>query len=227
MPTYVDLTNINEISHVPNFFHKVTSVAWCLSFPLDICPMTTILEHAWENGVDFISFLNHVKSLHQLDRVTGNIQTAELLAYSKLNEKRMDRILKHGKCNATSEVKKSKRWLVITEGWCGDSAQITPYLYLFSQQNDAEIRVVLRDDNPAVMDLFLTHGSRSIPIIVMLDDHNQVVAQWGPRPLVLSDLVKGWKEQGLTKEEFNPLIHKWYADDKGNSCIQEWEALLR
>lgn len=204
----------------------MTDVALSRLIPLDICNMTSILEQAWQNGADFITFLNQVKSLHQLDKVTGNTQTPELLAYSQLNEKRMDRILKHGKINSSIKVKKSKRWLVITEGWCGDSAQIAPHLYLFSQQQGAQMRIVLRDENPAVMDMFLTNGSRSIPIVIMMDDQNQVVAQWGPRPLTLSNLVKAWKEQGLSKDEFNPLIHKWYANDKGQTCIQEWEALL-
>jgi hypothetical protein len=138
----------------------------------------------------------------------------------------MDRILKHGHCDWSQVQVKAKKWLVITEGWCGDSAQITPYLYLCAQQCGAELRVVLRDENPEIMDLFLTNGTRSIPIIVFVDAEGAVVGQWGPRPQILAGLVKDWKEQGLTKETFNPLIHKWYADDKGQACMHEWRALI-
>ena len=194
---------------------------------LEICKMNEIIAQAWKSGMDFHAFIGQIKALHAQQKVTGLVQTPELLAYSMLNEKRMDRILKHGTIETTTTDAKVKKLMLITEGWCGDSAQISPYLYLWSTKLGKEVRVVLRDEHPACMDLFLTNGTHSIPIVVFLNEEDEVLAQWGPRPKALIQLIKGWKEQGMTKEEFNPLIHKWYADDKGLSCVQEWEYIIQ
>ncbi len=192
-----------------------------------LCAMKEIMEHSWQSGMSFPQFLQAVKSLHAENKVTGHQQTAALLEYSRLNEKRMDRIIKHGSVEVEHNTASSAKWLVITEGWCGDSAQITPYLYHLSLRLNSEMRVILRDDHPEVMDMFLTNGTRSIPIIVFLNDRYEAIHRWGPRPASLVQLIQGWKEQGLTKDEFNPMIHKWYAEDKGVSCVQEWLNLLQ
>lgn len=227
MPTYVDITNIKEIIELPNIFSNVTFVSVFYFKTYDLCAMKEIIVQSWQAGVSFLQFLDHVKSLHLEKKVTGHQQNQALLEYSQLNERRMDRILKHGTVEVEQKKISSSKWLVITEGWCGDSAQITPYLYHLSLKLGAEMRVILRDDHPDFMDLFLTNGTRSIPIIVFLNDQYEVIQHWGPRPLTLVELIKGWKEQGLTKEAFNPMIHKWYADDKGASCVQEWLHLLQ
>ena len=43
-----------------------------------------------------------------------------------------------------------------------------------------ELRVILRDANPEVMDQYLTNGSRSIPIVIALDENFQEMGHWGP-----------------------------------------------
>jgi hypothetical protein len=189
--------------------------------------MQKIINEAWENALNIESFLSKIKSLHSQGKVTGSTQTPELLEYSLLNEKRMERILKHNSIHSNLLPHQTSRWMVITEGWCGDSAQILPYLHKFADLQRTELKVVLRDEQDELMNLFLTNGTRSIPIVVFMNENNEVRHQWGPRPSILAEWVKKWKAEGLTKEEFNPLIHKWYADDKGETCIKEWESLLQ
>lgn len=47
-----------------------------------------------------------------------------------------------------------------------------------------ELRIILRDKYPEVMDAFLTDGkSRSIPKVIVLDAQTlEVLGEWGPRP---------------------------------------------
>lgn len=62
---------------------------------------------------------------------------------------------------------------MITEGWCGDAAQILPFINKISELNEKiELKLVLRDQHPEVMDEFLTDGSRSIPKVVVLNKEN-------------------------------------------------------
>ncbi|MCK4246628.1 thioredoxin family protein, partial [Candidatus Bipolaricaulota bacterium] len=76
-----------------------------------------------------------------------------------------------------------QRVLVITEPWCGDSLAILPVVIkLFQEAGNGEIRIVLRDQNPELIDRYLTHGGRAIPIVVFLDENFEERFHWGPRP---------------------------------------------
>ncbi|MBM3428717.1 MAG: thioredoxin family protein, partial [Bacteroidetes bacterium] len=88
-----------------------------------------------------------------------------------------------------------------------------------------ELRIVGRDDNESLMDQYLTNGSRSIPIMIGLDNQFKEVFRWGPRPTILAEKIKDWKESGLEKKEMGLLMHQWYTENKGQSVWQEWEAM--
>jgi len=163
--------------------------------------------------------------LHAQDKVTGPNQSADLLAYSILNEQRMSRIDKHGLLPDLSQAKEANKILVITEGWCGDSAQILPYMQKWAVAKGHELRIVIRDENLDLMDQFLSNGARAVPMFIFLNQNFDVVARWGARPEILQNMVTNWKAEGLLKETFITMIHKWYADDKGKACIEEWERL--
>ena len=45
-----------------------------------------------------------------------------------------------------------------------------------------ELRMLRRDQHPEVMDRYLTNGSRSIPIVIVLDEEFRELGHWGPRP---------------------------------------------
>jgi hypothetical protein len=184
------------------------------------------LQQYWEKGISFQDFLDQINLLHQENKVTGHTQNQELLDYSLLNEHRMNRIIKQGKQYPINGTKAGlNRILVITEGWCGDSAQTLPFIFKWSSLQKVELRIVGRDDYPELMDQFLTNGSRSIPVMIGLNDNFNVLFQWGPRPSELVVKMEEWKGQGIVKPELGQLMHQWYAKNAGESAWTEWEQL--
>lgn len=168
-------------------------------------------------------------------RTTGPNQSDALLHYAKLNEQRMSRLDKTVQLlpELTTELARLQGqyvWLVITEGWCGDAAQLVPVIDTLARASGGHLvtRYLLRDENPDLMDRYLTGGSRSIPKLVVLDANSLMeVAQWGPRPAEAQQLLLTLKAAGATHEQYAERIHAWYAKDKTRSTQLELLALLR
>ena len=122
------------------------------------------------------------------------------------------------------------RWLIIAEGWCGDAAQLVPAFEAVARasQGRIETRYLLRDDNPPLTGRYLTHGTRSIPKLLMLHaDTLAEVAVWGPRPQAAQALVRRFRAEGQTMQEFGPELHRWYTHDKTLSTQRELLALVQ
>ncbi len=116
--------------------------------------------------------------------------------------------------------------LVIAEDWCGDASNVVPVLAkLGDVAPSIEVRIVDRDDNLELMDRYLTNGTRSIPIAILLDQEFNEIGHWGPRPSELQQWVMDNKDQ-IPKEERYPLVRRWYAKDKGESTLRELLELL-
>lgn len=114
-----------------------------------------------------------------------------------------------------------RRLLVIAEGWCGDASNTVPIIAkLVDSVPGLELRVILRDANPDVMNQYLTNGSRSIPIVIALDEEFQEIGHWGPRPSELQAWVTA-NRATMPKPELYPLIRKWYARDRGETTLRE------
>jgi hypothetical protein len=113
--------------------------------------------------------------------------------------------------------------MVITEDWCGDSAQNLPiFASLASLNKNIDLRIVLRDENPDIMNHYLTNGiSRSIPILVVFDKSGNELFRWGPRPEEARELVDELKSQGYEKKEFLEKLHLWYARNRGKNTETE------
>lgn len=114
-----------------------------------------------------------------------------------------------------------RKLLVIAEDWCGDASNIVPIIAKFANSvAGLELRVILRDQNPQVMDQYLTNGARSIPIVIALDESYQQIGHWGPRPTELQAWVMA--NRGIMpKAELYPQVRKWYARDRGESTLRE------
>lgn len=116
---------------------------------------------------------------------------------------------------------KKLRLLVIAEDWCGDASNTIPFLAKWADQTPGiELRIVRRDEHPEVMNRYLTNGSRSIPIVIVLDDEFRELGYWGPRPGVLQEWVMQNKGT-VPKAELYPQIRKWYARDRGETTLRE------
>ncbi|HET8529862.1 MAG TPA: thioredoxin family protein [Methylomirabilota bacterium] len=71
------------------------------------------------------------------------------------------------------------RILVITEDWCPDSLRTIPVLArLVDGLPHVEMRVLLRDANPDVMDQYLKRGQfRAIPVFAVFDEEMNEVGR--------------------------------------------------
>jgi hypothetical protein len=114
-----------------------------------------------------------------------------------------------------------RRLLVIAEDWCGDASNTIPIVAkLVDQVPGLELRVLRRDENPAVMDRYLTSGSRSIPVVIALDEEYRELGHWGPRPRELQAWVMA-NRGTVPKAELYPKVRRWYARDHGESTLRE------
>jgi hypothetical protein len=115
-------------------------------------------------------------------------------------------------------------WLVISEGWCGDAAQILPIIHKMAEESGKiELKIVLRDENEDLMNLFLTNKAKAIPIVIVIDKQTgDVMGNWGPRPKGAADFIKNYKKEfGAIDETAKTDLQLWYLHDKGLSTQQE------
>jgi hypothetical protein len=167
-------------------------------------------------------------------RTTGPVQTDDYIAYTKLNLARWRRVGKTMELlpEALDVLRASKplTWLIISEPWCGDAAQVLPVLATMAAHiPGADVRIVLRDEHPELMDRYLTNGGRSIPKLIAFDRSTGTERfSWGPRPLEAQELVLELRarHQGDWKAAAEEL-HRWYHADATRSTQREILALLR
>jgi hypothetical protein len=114
-----------------------------------------------------------------------------------------------------------RRFLVIAEDWCGDASNTIPMLAKWVAHTPGlELRIIRRDQHPAVMDRYLTNDARAIPIVIVLDGTNRELGHWGPRPAELQEWVLANRDL-IPKQELYPQVRRWYATDRGVSALCE------
>ena len=191
--------------------------------------MKEIIENSLKKTISYADYRALVSNLLADGKATGPEQSEALTNYSLLNDRRMKRLDKTIKISEETiqeyqNIKEPQTWLVITEGWCGDAAQNLPVLDKIAAVTDKiDLKIVLRDENLALMDLFLTNGGRSIPKLIALDKDNNVLNTWGPRPTVATKLVADYKEtHGSLDAQFKQDLQVWYNKDKGQSVQEDF-----
>jgi hypothetical protein len=113
------------------------------------------------------------------------------------------------------------RLLVLAEDWCGDASNTVPFLARWASQTPGvELRILRRDEHPEVMNRYLSNGSRSIPIVIVLDEDFEELGHWGPRPIALQKWVME-NRGSMPKAELYPQVRKWYAKDRGETTLRE------
>lgn len=179
-----------------------------------------------------LSYEEYLSRLEKIAAVADPLSLPEndrqYFPYYRLNYQRTRRIHKSYRpseqlTRILSSIRERQLWLVITEPWCGDSAQILPYISEMARVNDKiELRVISRDEHPEVMDRYLTNGKRAIPKLVAFDRNGGELFTWGPRPEEAAEVYRQALEAGLEKAEINAKLHLWYGRNRGRALDKEF-----
>lgn len=188
-----------------------------------------------ENAFTYDEYRELIDKLLRQDKTTGENHSESMLHYTKMNVHRMKRLdkqidLKEELIHKLENLDRSLTWLILTEGWCGDAAQVIPVIQKMADQTKMiQTRYILRDEHLDIMDQFLTDGrARSIPKLICLDSKTlEILGEWGPRPDEAQYLFKKMKDNHeYTSQERAEKLHKWYADDKTESVQDEFIPLI-
>ncbi len=195
--------------------------------------IASVIKEALPQGISYDAYRELVSGLAEAGDTTGE-KTESYIGYTLLNNRRMKRWDKTLKLSDDQKktiegLDRKLIWLVLTESWCGDAAPTVPAMNKIANQNqNIEMKILLRDEHPKLMDHFLTNGARSIPKLIMLNANTlEVIGEWGPRPAVAARLVVDYKqEHGQLTAEFREELQNWYNKDKGQETLKELIALL-
>ena len=196
----------------------------------------TITPELIQGSFTYTQYRSFINDLLAQGKTTGTNHSEAMINYTKMNVRRMDRWDKTAVVSAElqekiAQIEVAQTWLVLTEAWCGDAAQSIPFMVKAASYSPLiDIRFILRDEHPSVMDAYLTNGGRSIPKLVALKNENlEELFTWGPRPQVLQQQYLAYREdpKGVSQEEFIESIHLWYAKDKNANIDAEFLTLIR
>ena len=165
-----------------------------------------LLRDAWDRAITFDVFLD--VAIHNRDL------WRDLTRRSTLPQELVPRL---------RTLRGRYRFLVLLEDWCGDAVNSAPYMVALSAGlPGSELRVLHRDRNPEIMDMYLSpRGARAIPVCIVLDDQFRDACWWGSRPTELQTWVMSPAAQALPKDERYKQIRAWYARDRGRSMLDE------
>ena len=196
--------------------------------------MKEIIKTALINSCSYNEYRKIISDLLIEGESSGAIQSEDLTHYSSLNETRMNRLDKTIKISddillKLQSLKNESIWLVISEGWCGDAAQLLPiFNKMVEVSAKIEMKIVFRDENKELMNLYLTNGAKAIPKLIILDKNTlHVQANWGPRPKGAIELIQNYKEKfGVIDDTIKAELQIWYLRDKGLSTQKEIMELM-
>jgi hypothetical protein len=190
-------------------------------------------EHI-KKAIHFPEFLLLNQSLLLEGKTTGLTQTEEYVEFGRLNVARMQRLMKtvvlKGELNdVLSRLSIPHTLIVITEGWCGDSAQIVPVLeHIRLACPYLDVVFLMRDENPQLMDQFLTKGARSIPKVVCEEQTSvEVKMEWGQLPFELQAALNALIAQQVTHAEKSLFVQNWYNQNKTQAIQSEIMRLVQ
>jgi hypothetical protein len=182
-------------------------------------------------GMDSKTYLELFTKQADKPNIQGELATKKYEAL-KLNFQRTSRLEKYfipsnELISLVNSIEHPQTWIIITELWCGDSAQSIPIITKAALLNDKiNLRIILRDENPEIMDQYLTNGSRSVPKLIVFDDKNNELFQWGPRPTEAQNLFQKLKSENLERSEINKQLQLWYGRNRGKDVEKELIELL-
>ncbi|HXB93583.1 MAG TPA: thioredoxin family protein [Puia sp.] len=186
-----------------------------------------------QKAIPYKAYKQLIDDLLSRGRTTGPDQSEAFIHYTQLNQQRMHRLDKTILLlpSVTSMMKAitiPQIWLVLTEAWCGDAAQSIPVMNALAELNPLiSLRLLLRDENPGLMDHYLTNGvARSIPKLIGIDGVTmEELFNWGPRPSVLQELFYKMRAEGMEYHQIKEELQRWYNKDRTIFIQEELAAL--
>ena len=177
----------------------------------------------FEKGISYEAYNN----AFQAETEDGTSKYAKYLPQNWQRQSRLDRKYKLPiEFQSLLGSTQNKKWLVISEHWCGDASQINPIINRIAEESNGkiELRFVYRDENEELIDAHLTDGrSRSIPILIELNEDYEVLQTYGPRPEEAQKLVL---EILAEKGSYTIPLHTWYAKDKQKALTRDFLKFL-
>lgn len=191
------------------------------------------IVNALNSAINYKVYSEQMTHFFESKSTSGADQSEGLIEYTALNYQRMKRLDKTIKVDDTQikefqKLNKEINWLIITEAWCGDAAQVIPVLNKMAEATKTiKIKLAYRDQHPQLMDMFLTNGARSIPKLIALDRNQNILYTWGPRPAEATKMVNDFKiKNGSLTTQFKQDLQIWYNKNKGQGVIQDQLLLL-
>lgn len=181
----------------------------------------------FEKGISYDKYMQEFELAVAEKRTSGPNQGEMYVHYTMLNLHRSNRLFKHTEILeelslVVNAYTKKLNVIVLSEFWCGDAAQNVPVIAkVLSISENAEMRILFRDENLELMDKFLTNGGRSIPKVILLDENFNLVGSWGPRPALAQEEMARLKAENSDFEVIIEGIQKWYNNDKSLSLQRE------
>ncbi|MFQ5865719.1 MAG: thioredoxin family protein [bacterium] len=153
-------------------------------------------QQQFEQGLTFTDYLSRIEKNKQLHR--------RVYDETQISEKDVHFYRGLGPMNV----------MVIAEDWCPDVVHNLPIVAkIVDHTPNLTLRIFFRDQNPALMDQYLTNGNRAIPVVVFFDQKFNEVARWVRRPTKAQvwldkEVLKGRKFQDIPKSELVGLEDK-------------------
>ena len=184
------------------------------------------MKNLWENAISYEQYLKDTEAKIVELSTSSDENDKTYHHYYQLGLTRMQRVDKTYKPQEELLEKLNSKnfkgkFLIISEGWCGDAAMIIPVIQHFFHGRN-EMKITYRDQNNLI-DSYLTNGAKSIPIVLILNENNEVISHWGPRPKFGMELLKKHKQNPETynSDEFHNDLQVYYSKNKGQDIIQE------
>jgi hypothetical protein len=155
------------------------------------------------------------------------------IEYTKLNQSRMNRWHKKGELSENTRstvqsISSSQTWIVITEPWCGDASHIVPFIKKMADLNPLiNLQIQLRDAVNSEINNYLTNGGKSIPKLIVRNEDEKDLFNWGPRPKPCQDLFYELRDKGIDPQERKIEIQNWYNHDHGDAIQHEIVHLIK
>lgn len=189
-----------------------------------------MIEAYWKKGISFESYLNNIEK--KIEAAEKQDLDEEKIQKYKLSHERAGQIMQNyfpdnDHQNILNEKNFNGKILIIAEDWCGDCSQSVPVIKKFFEKKNV-VKILYRDENPDLMKLFLTNGSESIPIVIILDEKSDIISHWGPRTRHGIELLSKFKKdpQKFPREIFLSELQEYYNTNKGFDIVDEIVSLL-